>query len=144
MVLSEQETGPRQVLARHRRAAIDQSPGDMSRLYAADAVHEFPFTAPGFPSRLEGRDEIMKWITEGWQGYQLKFQGYRTLAIYDTNDPETIVVEQEALGASESIGEFALPNLMVLTVRNGQIVRLRDYVNILAAAAAIEGADSGD
>jgi len=32
----------------------------------------------------------------------------------------------------------------VLTVRNGQIARLRDYVNVLAAAAAIEGADSGD
>jgi hypothetical protein len=24
-----------------------------------DAVHEFPFTRPGAPSRLEGRDEIV-------------------------------------------------------------------------------------
>jgi ketosteroid isomerase-like protein len=28
-------------------------------------------------------------------------------------------------------------NIVVLTVRNGQIARLRDYVNILAAAAAM-------
>src|ERR1017187_8915965 len=61
----------------------------------------------------------------------------RTLAIYDTNDPETIIVEQEALGTSASTGEFALPNIVVLTVRNGQVARLRDYVNILAAAAAM-------
>jgi len=32
---------------------------------------------------------------------------------------------------------MSLPNIVVLTVRNGQIAQLRDYVNILAAAAAI-------
>jgi ketosteroid isomerase-like protein len=54
-----------------------------------------------------------------------------------TSDPETIIVEQEALGTSASTGEFALPNIVVLTVRNGQIARVRDYVNILAAAGAM-------
>jgi ketosteroid isomerase-like protein len=111
----------------------------MSLLYAVDALHEFPFTQPGWPSRLEGREEIMKVITEGWQSHLLKYEGYRTLAIYGTDDPETIIVEQEALGTSASTGEFALPNVLVLTVRNGQIVRLRDYVNVAAAAAAIQG-----
>ena len=51
--------------------------------------------------------------------------------------PGTIIVEQEALGASAATGEFALPNIVVLTVRDGQIVRLRDYVSIPAAAAAM-------
>jgi ketosteroid isomerase-like protein len=45
--------------------------------------------------------------------------------------------EKEALGTSASTGDFALPNIVVLTVRNGQVARLRDYVNILAAAAAM-------
>ncbi len=45
--------------------------------------------------------------------------------------------EQEALGTSASTGEFALPNILVLTVHNGQIARLRDYVNIPAAVAAL-------
>lgn len=106
----------------------------MSRLYAVDAVHEFPFTAPGFPSRLEGRDEIVTWIAAAWNGNSFRYERYRTLAIYDTDDPETIIVEQEALGTSASAGEFALPNIVMLTVHNGQIARLRDYVNILAAA----------
>ena len=109
----------------------------MSRVYAVDAVHEFPFTRPGVPSRLEGRDEIVNWIAEGWKANPLKYERYRTLAIYDTGDPETIVVEQEVIGTSASTGEFALPNIVVLTVRNGQIAHLRDYVNILAAASAM-------
>ena len=129
--------GPHEVLERLRQAAISQSADDMRRLYAAEAVHEFPFTAPGVPSRLEGRDEIVNWIAEGWTANPLRYERYRTLAVHDTSDPETIIVEQEALGTSAATGQFALPNVIVLTVRNGQIVRLRDYVNILAAAAAI-------
>lgn len=132
-----QEADAREVLERLRQAAIRQSADDMSRVYAADAVHEFPFTRPGMPSRLEGRDEIVNWIAAGWKAYPLKYERYRTLAIYDTVDPETIIVEQEALGTSASAGEFALPNVVVLTVHNGQIARLRDYVNIPAAADAM-------
>lgn len=141
MALMEQDrgqrAGPREVLERCRQAAISQSAQAMRGVYAVDAVHEFPFTRPGLPSRLEGRDEIVDWIAAGWKANPLKYERYRTLAIYETNDPETIIVEQEAIGTSVSTGEFALPNIVVLTVRNGQIARLRDYVNILAAASAI-------
>jgi ketosteroid isomerase-like protein len=135
--LGRHEAGAREVLERYRQAAISQSADDMRDVYAADAVHEFPFTGPGLPSRLEGREEIVNWIAAGWAAYPLKYERYRTLATHDTNDPETIIVEQEALGTTATTSEFALPNLIVLTARNGQIARLRDYVNILAAAAAM-------
>lgn len=135
--LGAREAGPREVLERWRQAAISQSADDMRRVYAVDAVHEFPFTRPGLPSRLEGRDEIVSWIAAGWQANTLRYERHRTLAIHDTDDPKTIIVEQEALGTSTSTGEFALPNIVVLTAHNGQITRLRDYVNIPAAAAAI-------
>ena len=135
--LGKNADGPRDVLERFRQAAIDRSVADLRRLYALDAVHEFPFAYPGVPSRLEGRDAIVNWIAAGWQANTLAFERYRTLAIHDTNDPGTIVVEQEAVGTSASTGECTLPNIIVLTVRNGQITCLRDYVNVLAAAAAI-------
>jgi ketosteroid isomerase-like protein len=131
------DDGPRAVLERFRRAAVDQDADGMRRVYAPDAVHEFPFTRPGLPSRIEGREEIVSWIVTGWRETTLKYDRYRTLAIHDTGDPDTIVVEQEALGTSSATGEFALPNIVVLTVRGGQITLLRDYVNVLAAAAAI-------
>ncbi len=52
--------------------------------------------------------------------------------------------EQTRLGFSALIGEFALPKIVVLSVRKGQIVLLRDPVNILAAAAAIGCSDGGE
>ncbi|MFC4906682.1 nuclear transport factor 2 family protein [Actinomadura gamaensis] len=126
----------REVLEKFRRAAISQSVDEMNRVYAPDAVHEFPFTRPGVPPRLEGREAIVTFMAASWSAGPLKYERYRTLAVHDTGDPNTIVVEQEALGTSSTIGAFALPNIVVLTVREGQIVHLRDYVNIVAAAAA--------
>lgn len=129
--------GPREVLERWRKAAVDQSADDMRDVYAADAVHEFPFAYPGVPSRLAGRDEIVNWIAAGWAAGTLKYERHRTIALHDTGDPATIIVEQEVLGTSAATGEFALPNIIVLTAREGRIVHLRDYVNVLAAAAAM-------
>src|SRR6266496_2732013 len=76
-------TGPREILTRWCRAAIDQSTEDMRHLYAADAVHEFPFTLPSLPSRLEGRDEIVNWMAASWRTNTLKYERYRTHAIHD-------------------------------------------------------------
>lgn len=127
----------REVLERWRDAAVSQSVDGMRRVYAVDAVHEFPFTRPGLPARLEGRDAIVRWVAAGWQDNALTYSRYRTLAVHDTRDPGTIVVEQEAHGTSAVTGEFVLPNIVVLTVRDGQIAHLRDYVNISAAADAV-------
>jgi hypothetical protein len=91
-------------------------PGDSARVYAADAVHEFPFTCPGLPSRLLGRNEIVSFIAAGWQACPLKYQRYRTLAIHDTSDPETIIVEQEVLGTSASAGTVAGIGLLAASV----------------------------
>ena len=124
--------GARGVLERFRHAAISQSVEDLRRVYTVDAVHEFPFTRPGFPSRLEGRDEIVNWIADGWKTGGPRYESYRTLAIHDTDDPATIIVEQEAVGS-----DFTLPNILVLTTRDGRIAHLRDYVNILAAMEVI-------
>jgi ketosteroid isomerase-like protein len=108
----------------------------MAEVYAPDAVHEFPFALPGVPSRLEGREEIVRWVAAGWEAGVLRYERYRTLAVHDTADPATIVVEQEAIGTSAVTGAVALPNIVVLTVRDGRIAHLRDYVDLLAAAAA--------
>jgi ketosteroid isomerase-like protein len=135
--LGQHTAGPREVLNRVRRATINESADEMRLLYAIDAIHEFPFTRPGLPSRLEGRDEIVQWMSTFWQAKLVKYRAYRTLAIHDTTDPATIIVEQEALGASPTTGDFTLPNLVVLTTHDGHITHLRDYVNILAAMAAI-------
>jgi ketosteroid isomerase-like protein len=132
-------SGALDVLERMRAAAITRSAGDMSRVYAVDAVHEFPFTRPGVPSRAEGRDAIMSFITAFWNTSPLRYERYRTIAIHRTADPDAIVAEQEVEGISSTTGPFVLPNILVLKTRHGQIAHLRDYANLLAVEAATGG-----
>jgi uncharacterized protein len=128
---------PGEVVERWRRASIDRSTDALRSVYADAAVHEFPFAYPGVPTRLEGREEIVSWIAAGWAGDVPRFDGYRTLALHATTDPQTVVVEQEAVGTSATIGAFTLPGIVVLTAEDGRIVRLRDYVDVRAAAAVL-------
>jgi ketosteroid isomerase-like protein len=132
-------SGPLEALDRMRAAAIARSADDLGRVYAPDAVHEFPFTRPGAPARMEGRDAIMGFITAFWDTSPLRYERYRTIAIHQTADPDTIVVEQEVAGTSATTGSFVLPNLLVLRARHGQITHLRDYANLLALADALGG-----
>jgi ketosteroid isomerase-like protein len=85
---------------------------------------------------MQGRDVIMSFITAFWSTSPLRYERYRTIAIHQTADPGTIVVEQEVEGTSATTGSFVLPNIMVLTALHGQIAHLRDYANILAVEAA--------
>lgn len=124
------------VLERARAAAIAQAAGELQELYAADAVHEFPFTRPGLPSRLVGRDSIMEFVVASWDG-PLRYERYETLSAYTTNDPGTVVVQQDVHGTSATTGPFVLPNLVVLTVAGGRIQHYRDFVNIPAALEAM-------
>lgn len=129
-------SGTLDVLERMRKAAVTRSAVDMSSVYAVDAVHEFPFARPGVPSRMEGRDAIMSFVTAFWSTSPLRYERYRTIAIHRTADPGTIVVEQEVAGISSTTGPFVLPNVMVLTARHGRIAHVRDYASLPAVEAA--------
>jgi ketosteroid isomerase-like protein len=135
-MVSPTPPGALEVLERMREAAITRSARSMSRVYAADAVHEFPFARPGVPSRIEGRDAIMSFITAFWGTSPLRYERYQTIAIHATADPDTIVVEQEVAGTSSTTGPFVLPNVMVIRTRDGEIAHLRDYANLLAVQEA--------
>ena len=127
---------PGRVLERLRAASVARSVNEMMRLYAVDAVHEFPFTTAGAPSRLVGRDAVVEFIAASWKG-PLTYERYETLSAYTTNDPDTVVVQQDVHGTSSVTGPFVLPNLVVLTAVGGQVQHLRDFVNILAAFEAM-------
>ena len=125
------------VLERVRAATLARSVSGMRQLYAPDAVHEFPFTRPGLPSRLVGRDAVLEFVVATWRDGPLRFERYRTLLAHRTDDPATVVVQQEVDGTSSTTGPFTLPNLVVLTVADDRIRHLRDFVNIPAALAAM-------
>ena len=109
--------------------------------YAEDGVHEWPFPPPGAPRRLSGRAEITAYfdrlIGSGRAG-MLHFEEFADVVVHDTTDPEVIIAEYDIRGTIAGTGKpFVFSYILVLRVRDGQIVSLRDYLNPLAMSEAL-------
>jgi ketosteroid isomerase-like protein len=126
------------VLRRYQQAMLDQSADDLADLYATDALHELPFLFPGMPPRYEGREEVRAAYRAAWSGSFARPGEVRVVAIHQTEDPEVIVAEQVVAGTNASTGErFEFPGVLVLRVRDGYIIEVRDYMDGLAVARAM-------
>lgn len=127
---------PREALASYHRAMLDKSADALADLYAADAVHEFPFTAPGFPPCYEGREAVRTGYRAVWGASPVRIDEVRTVSAYETDDPEVIVAEHVVAGRLPATGTaFTIPGLLVLRVRDGLITHVRDYMDTAALAS---------
>lgn len=125
----------RDVLARYHRAMLDKSADDLADLYAADAVHEFPFLFPGMPERHQGREEIRAGYRAAWGASPARPEKIHDVVVHQSTDPEVITVEQIVSGTVTTTGQpFSFPGLLVLRVRDGLIVHARDYMDGLRVA----------
>jgi ketosteroid isomerase-like protein len=128
---------PREVLDRYYRAMLDKSADDLADLYTVDAVHEFPFTSPGFPPRFEGREAVRAGYRAAWGASPARVEEIRRIATYETTEPGVIVAEQVVVGAVPATGaSFSVPGLLVLHVHDGLLTRVRDYMDSAGVAAA--------
>lgn len=133
------DLGPREVLARYQRAMLDKSADDLADLYAVDAVHEFPFSFPGMPECYRGREEVRAGYRAAWGSSPAQPREIREVALHESTDPEVIVVEQMVSGTVTTTGRsFTIPGLLVIRVRNSRIVHVRDYMDGLGAARAMD------
>ncbi|MEU6771358.1 nuclear transport factor 2 family protein [Streptomyces sp. NPDC046759] len=128
---------PRDVLDRYYQAMLDKSADDLADLYALDAVHEFPFTSPGFPVRFEGREAVRAGHRAAWDASPARAAEIRRVAAYETTEPGVIVAEQVVVGAVPG-GDttFGVPGLLRLHVRDGPLTRVRDCMDSAGVAAA--------
>jgi uncharacterized protein len=109
-------------------------------LWAPDGVLEFPFAAPGYPTRLTGRTEVRDYLRDYPSVVDL--HAVTSLDVHQSVDPEVVVVEFEVDGVAVRTGRpYEMRYIAVLTVRDGQIQRYRDYWSPLAAATALGGLD---
>lgn len=131
---------PREVLNRYYQAMLDKSPDDLADLYAMDAVHEFPFTSPGFPPRYEGREAVREGYRAAWGASLVQVREVRKVSAYETADPQVIIAEHVVVGTlpARSTG-FTVPGLLILHIRSGLITRARDYMDSSGVARAREG-----
>jgi uncharacterized protein len=126
---------PRQTAERLLRAAISADPGDMADCYAPSVVIELPFAvAPLYPDRIETTREELRARYQAGRAKR-RYKGLSDVVIYETTDPAVVITEYELHGEfTETAEPFSVRFLMILTIRDGQIVHSRDYSNPIAGA----------
>jgi ketosteroid isomerase-like protein len=136
--MSEPFRTPREVLSRFHQAMVDKSPDDLADLYAADSVHEFPFRAPVFPARLHGREEVRAAYHQTWGASPVKLEKIEDVVVHEAADPEVVVGEWRGTGTvAPDDRPFHASGLLILRVRNGEIVETRDYMDVFGTFHAM-------
>ncbi|MER5948192.1 nuclear transport factor 2 family protein [Streptomyces sp. NPDC001904] len=102
--------------------------GDMDAwldVFAEDAVHAFPFAAPGAVRRLEGKEAMRAHLTRVAGG--TRFGSLHDVRVHGTEDD--LVIEAEGHHEDAVTGApFALRYVWIITSREGQVTLLRDYM----------------
>ncbi|GIH18810.1 nuclear transport factor 2 family protein [Rugosimonospora africana] len=129
---------PRDVFQRMRQEWIGLPAQLTGDLFADDVVIETPFAPPGHPTRIEGKQSFLDFANPRRAEFPVRFDGCRTVAIHDTADPATIVVEYELTGTSTRTDRTATATFIgVLTVREGKVTLWREYQNAAAIQQAL-------
>lgn len=128
-------SSPRATVERLLQAVTSAHPEDMADCYAAEVVIEMPFAVTAlYPARLETtRDELRRRFKAGTA--IRTYQRLDNVVVHETADPEVLIVEYDLHGELVRSGEaFVQKYLMVITVRDGEIVHSRDYTDPVAGA----------
>lgn len=103
-----------------------------------DVVFEFPFAPHGRPTRLEGKPAVGEYL--GAIASLAVLERVTNLEMHQTVDPNVAVIEFSVTGRVRgSDSTFERSYIVVLTVRDGLVVRYRDYWNPLASFTAGNG-----
>jgi ketosteroid isomerase-like protein len=113
-------------------------------MFAPDGVVELPFPLPGMPRRIEGPQEIKRVLAPVWRAAKesgRRIDAWDPVAVHHTDDPEVVVIEFELHGVEPSGTPYRLTYVHVVTVRDGRIAALRDYVDTHAIHRRLRSAD---
>lgn len=95
-------------------------------LWTDDAVFEYSFAPPGFPTALVGKQALYKNFKDFPS--KLKFFEFTDVQMYPALDPDTLIVEFAGRGEAVSIGKpYNQRYISVVQMRGGKIARYRDY-----------------
>lgn len=130
---------PRQVFERIQHISLHRD-SPVADLYAPDGVHTWPFAFPGLPRELSGQEQIREFFSRAAGSGRFEFHEFRDVVVHETTDPEVIIAEYDIHGRVTGTDRpFVFSYILVLRVRDGLIVSLRDYLNPLAMSEAAEG-----
>ena len=125
------------VVAELERALRATDFAAFAALFAEDALFEYPFEHPAWPAELRGRAAIEEHLVQTRRHLTalIRLTGFESV-VHETTEPGVYVLEHEASGVTLATGEpfrFA-SGIGVVTVRDGKVVRYRDYTNPFGSA----------
>ena len=121
---------PAEVLDRRRHLTLNGDADGLADLITPDAVIEYTIHGP--PSThvsLEGREAIREY-SRNVMASPLRLEKYEVAELYQTQDPEVVVVEIRAKATMTTTGQsLSATSLQVLRIREGHIALWRDYAD---------------
>ena len=128
---------PAQVLERRRELVLNLDAEGFADLFAADGVIEIPFAGPDLPARIDGQQAIRDY-SRRIATAALRIDGFDTLAVHHTDDPEVLIVELVARGTVITTGHaITARSIQIFRIRDGKILLFRDYANPNALAESL-------
>ncbi|MBO9436989.1 nuclear transport factor 2 family protein [Ruegeria sp. R13_0] len=101
-------------------------------------VFEFPFSPEGSVRTLRGRGVLANYLPK--VGALIHFETMSPAITHASKDGETFVLEFSCTGAGDA-GRYDQSYISVIQIKNGRIVRFRDYWNPLVLLNAVGGID---
>ncbi|MGO1054615.1 nuclear transport factor 2 family protein [Crossiella sp. CA198] len=130
---------PRQTFDHALELLLAKDMAAFADLWATAGIMEFPFAAPGGPSRIEGREAVREYLRSYPEIVDIR--EFPSVRVHETTDPEVLVAEFEATGFVVASGApYRLGYVAVLTIRDGEIHTYRDYWSPAAVAGLLDGA----
>ena len=125
------------VLERRRELLLNLDTEGFTDLFAPDGVIEIPFAGPDLPARIDGQQAIRDY-SRRIATAALRIDGFDTLAVHHTDDPEVLIVELVARGIVITTGHAIMArSIQIFRIRDGKILLFRDYANPNALAEAL-------
>jgi uncharacterized protein len=144
MTVKEDEANRRaaaqHTVAEHLRLTAAGSTDEWVRLFAPDAVLEFPFAPAGVPRRVSGRDALLAHMSNFPETFDVEFVD---LVFHETVDPGLVIAEFRSTGTALSTGKPYEQTCIsvVRTDDDALITHYLDYWNPLVAIEALTPQD---
>jgi len=125
------------VMQAYQTLLTEQRFDEWIELWADDGICEFPFATEGRPKRLNGKREILEYMSR-YPG-RISLEGVDEFKVHLGLDPRVLVVEMTIRATATPTGRRYDQQLVIVGETNdGKLVHYREYWNPVIWAAAFE------
>jgi ketosteroid isomerase-like protein len=124
------------LMQQYQRLLTEARFSEWIELWADDGVCEFPFASLGRPRLLQGKEQILAYMTA--YPSRIFIEGVDKLRVHPALNPNVVVVEMTIKGrAVETDKPYNQQYVIVAETRDGKLTHYREYWNPLVLAEAL-------